>query len=122
MLDFKYKLGIPVIDYQHKQLLTILNKLEQKILNKKQLRNIILQLKDCAVYHFKTEEEYFKNNNYKNMKEHIQLHNIYIQTIDYYCSGNNYDQNKIYTFLSTWFKKHVLIEDKKIIIKETLKK
>jgi len=117
MLD-KYKLGIDIIDKQHEQIFKIINKLMDKNCD---MSEIIKELKDYSIYHFDTEEKYFESINFKNAENHVNLHNIFIQTINYYSENSDkLNKKKIYSFLQSWIKNHILIEDKKYTLKENL--
>jgi len=116
----KYKLGIEIIDNQHKRIFEIIEKLCDQECDDC-MSEIIQELKDYAKYHFDTEETYFKNIGYIGADEHINLHNIFTQTISYYSDTNSkLNKKKIYTFLQSWIKNHILIEDKKYTLKENL--
>jgi hemerythrin-like metal-binding protein len=115
----KYKLGIEIIDIQHQKIFDIIDKL---ILiydsgDSESFSEIIEELIEYSMYHFETEEEYFKVINFYDAENHINLHNVFIQTINYY-SDEEKDSStikKMYSFLQHWIKKHILIEDKKYI-------
>jgi len=116
----KYKLGIDIIDEQHQKIFDLIEKLCKNI-DENGLEIIINELKEYSIYHFDTEEKYFNNINFKLAVEHTQLHNIFIETIDYYYENfEKLNKKKLYTFLQTWIKKHILIEDKKYTLKENI--
>jgi hemerythrin-like metal-binding protein len=116
MLD-KYKLGIDVIDEQHQKLFDLIDKMcveDEEDCSPKLMLEIISELKDYSLYHFKTEEEYFNKLNFKESKYHVNLHEIFIETIDfYYNNPKKLNRIKIYSFLQSWIRHHILIEDKK---------
>jgi len=116
----KYKLGIEIIDNQHEKIFELIEKLCDEC-TKSELLDMVKELKEYSEYHFKTEEEYFHDRNFKFSEEHIQLHNIFIETINYYFENpKKLKKEKIYVFLLTWIEKHILIEDKKYTIKENI--
>jgi hemerythrin-like metal-binding protein len=122
-MDDKYKLGIEIIDNQHKKIFDLIDKLCVIENNEKKIvKSIINELKEYSEYHFKTEEDYFKSLNFSESEKHIHLHDIFIQTIEYYYEfPEKLNKKKLYTFLNTWIKNHILIEDKKYITKEYIK-
>ena len=119
-MEKKYKLGIPFIDEQHQQLFDIVDKLgDEKIT----IKNIIEELKKYTEYHFKTEEEYFLSIGFIEADEHIHLHEIFIETINYYQEfPEKLNKGKLNMFLRSWIKNHILHEDMKYIIKEKINK
>jgi len=122
-MDDKYKLGIKMIDKQHQRIFDLIDKLCDVDKNEKKIvKSIIQELKEYSEYHFKSEEEYFKNINFSETDKHIHLHKMFIQTTEYYYEfPEKLNKKKLYTFLNTWIKNHILIEDKKYITKEYIK-
>ena len=74
MLD-KYKTGIKKIDEQHQKLFDIIEQLKYSV-TKKDMIDIMKNLKMYSEYHFKTEEEYFIGLGFKKAESHIRSHNI----------------------------------------------
>ena len=74
----EYKLGIELLDTQHKQLFSLVNKLyepENQQMTKEELAGILYAFSDYMNVHFKDEEEYMSSIGYPGLLEHIQLHN-----------------------------------------------
>jgi len=116
----KYKLGIDIIDKQHEKLFELIEKLCNDC-TKDELINMIKELKDYSEYHFATEEKYFDNLNFKFSEEHKRLHENFTLTIEYYFENpEKLKKEKIYSFLNSWIKKHILIEDKKYTKKQNI--
>lgn len=122
-MDDKYKLGIKMIDEQHQRIFDLIDLLcDIDRTDKKRIKAIIEELKDYSEYHFKSEEEYFKSIKFTETDNHIHLHGVFIQTIEYYYDfPNKLSKKKLYTFLNTWIKHHILVEDKKYVTKEYIK-
>jgi len=122
-MDKKYKLGIKMIDNQHQKIFDLIDKLCDVDKNEKKLvKSIIKELKEYSEYHFSSEEEYFKKLDFTEAEKHIHLHDMFIQTIEYYHEfPEKLNKKKLYTFLNTWIKNHILIEDKKYITKEYIR-
>jgi len=131
MLD-KYKLGIDFIDDQHQKLFDLIDNIciiedvdknNNEKCDKILMENIIKELKEYSIYHFTTEENYFQDMNFQDTKNHINLHNIFIETINfYYENPNKLNKKKLYSFLQSWIRHHILIEDKKYTMQKYLKK
>ena len=120
MLD-KYKLGIDIIDKQHERLFDLIENLYNGTTDD-ELMILIKELKDYTEYHFSTEEEYFDGLKFKFSEEHKRLHENFSTTIKYYFeSPEKLKKEKIYSFLNSWIKKHILIEDKKYTKKQNIK-
>ena len=121
VVEEKYKLGIEIIDNQHQKIFDMINGLCDDCSNEI-LKEMIIELKDYSLYHFETEETYFKEKNFNDSANHIRLHEIFSETIDFYFQyPENLNKEKIYIFLNNWIKRHILIEDKKYTLKENLK-
>lgn len=81
-----FETGIALIDEQHKQLISILNKLAEHLAyrsNEVILNNVFNELADYADYHFKTEEqiwkESFKDDDW--LAKHEQTHQLFISEV-----------------------------------------
>ena len=120
VVEEKYKLGIEIIDNQHQKIFDMIELLCQTI-GEKDLIKIINELKQYSIYHFKTEEDYFKEIHFTKAVEHIKTHNIFIQTIDFYFEHpQKLNKMKLHTFLTTWIQEHILIDDKEYTKKENI--
>lgn len=127
MLQWKeeYSLGLSSIDEQHKKLFEIANTaydlLKDKLIIDKYDRiiEIIGELQEYTVYHFKTEEEYMQSIGYKKFLSQKAAHNDFLekmQNIDLDKIDNN--QNKylleILDFIGDWLVNHIIKQDKLI--------
>lgn len=113
----EFALGINEIDEQHQTVLFIINKLydlflEKKFENQEEINNIIKELADYAIYHFQTEEKYFKLYGYEQAEGHILVHDQYRKRIEEW--RKRYDANKdeaiffeISNFLQDWWTWHI---------------
>ena len=75
--DDRYKIGIEMIDYQHKKLFDLVNRLydlEDEKDVKEELRIILYEFSNYMQTHFKDEEEYMLSIEYPNLDEHKRLH------------------------------------------------
>jgi hemerythrin-like metal-binding protein len=115
--DKKFKLGIKEIDDQHRQLLGIINRLYDLFKNDKHedlegLGQIIKEITDYSVYHFRTEEKYFKRFNYAKAAEHIKMHDQYLAKIEewhrrYHTERDSVIFFEISNFLHKWWTYHI---------------
>ncbi len=119
-----FETGIVLIDEQHKQLVHILNQLASHLASRSNpiaLNKIFDELTDYADYHFKTEEEiwrdYFKNDEWYEKHEHT--HESFINKV---ISLKKEDKNRpldhviqeIISFLAHWLAFHILDNDKRM--------
>lgn len=75
--DDSYKVGIEMLDYQHKRLFDLVNRLydlEDLKSTKEELRIILYEFSDYMEVHFQEEEEFMLSIEYPELEEHKQLH------------------------------------------------
>lgn len=119
-----YSVGVKLIDKQHRHFFEIANELydliEQKVAQRKTLFSFINELGNYALYHFNTEEEYFRKFNYIDAAPHIKEHNDFRERIQkYISSARDIDTNieglvyEVAGFSINWLSNHILIMDKK---------
>jgi len=122
----EYKLGVTQIDEQHKKLFEICGRAYDLLKNDLYLDKydkiieILEELKDYTVYHFKFEEEYMKSIGYKKLLSHKVFHDDLIEKINNInLKEIDLNQNKaiveILDFIVNWIDSHILNEDKKIV-------
>lgn len=120
--DEEYSVGVSVIDEQHKQFVVVLGKLEKAVAEleqKERLSQILEDLDSYVVFHFGTEEKYFKEFNYGGAREHIEAHRKFAQTLSE--TREKYQNNELrlsyelVTFMSDWLVSHVRDMDRKYI-------
>lgn len=122
----KYCLRIEAIDEQHKQLFEIAGRIYELLKNElitdkyDNIIEIIDELKNYTIYHFKAEEEYMQSIGYKKFLSHKVAHNDFLDKME------NVDLNKIdnghneyligiLDFVCEWLVEHILKEDKQIV-------
>ncbi|MDD2822604.1 MAG: bacteriohemerythrin [Candidatus Daviesbacteria bacterium] len=117
--DKDFSVGIKEIDEQHQKLFEIINRLDDSTnapTNTEKISEIIKELLDYSVYHFSTEEKYFKEFNYEHTEAHIKSHNLYKEKVDQFIIDfKEKDGNlpfEIINFLSNWWTAHVNGQDK----------
>ena len=121
----EYKIGVEHIDKQHQKLFEIAK--EAYDLFKDEFRydkfdriiQIIEELKDYALYHFKSEEEYMLSINYKGYVSQKEAHDSFIEkinSIDLDAIDEDQDQHilEILDFIVGWISQHILGSDKLI--------
>jgi len=118
--DDKYSVGVSEIDAQHKQLISMINRLHDAMLagkSKEILGGILNGLIDYTGSHFKTEEVFFDKFAYPGTLYHVKEHRDFVSTVTNfktkYDAGSASFSIELMTFLSDWLKKHISVSDKK---------
>ncbi|KJS82570.1 MAG: bacteriohemerythrin [Peptococcaceae bacterium BICA1-8] len=120
-----YKIGVPQIDEQHEKLFEICDRAYALLKNKiyldkyDKIIQILEELKDYTIYHFKFEEEYMQKIGYKKLLSQKVSHNDFIETInkiDLRIVDEKQDAAimEVLDFVLKWIEHHILNEDKKI--------
>ncbi|MCX6757105.1 MAG: bacteriohemerythrin [Candidatus Nomurabacteria bacterium] len=118
----KYSVGVEELDDQHKRMFATINKLMEIINSGKteeDLGSIIESLINYKIFHFATEEKYFKEFNYEGAEEHIQKHQEFntklISLKEKYPTYTIEFAFDLVNFLEDWLIGHLMITDRKYI-------
>lgn len=110
--------GVPVIDGQHKLLLTYINKLHRGICHgddEALLLEILDALAGYAFTHFNTEEIFFAHSGYPDTAQHIRIHEQFrekvIQFRESVLDGKASVDVAVLDFLKNWLIEHIQIMD-----------
>ena len=110
-------LGIPIIDEQHKGIVSIINTLHYYVQaghGQEILKPTMIMLEQYVIIHFKTEETLMVEANYPAYEEHIILHKELLRKTNMISLGvNNEDSHMVLKFLKEWWLGHINIEDRK---------
>ncbi|MGV8982922.1 bacteriohemerythrin [Clostridium sp.] len=118
----KYYTGITFIDEEHKKLFEIAEKAYQLLKNPYEVDKydniveVIEELREYTVYHFKDEEKYMESINYKRLFTQKIDHANFIEKL-YEVNLSKVDENPdeaimgILTFLNDWLINHILEKD-----------
>lgn len=123
-----YNLGVKQIDEQHEKLFEIADRAFKLLKNDfvmdkyDKIIEILVELKEYTIFHFKSEEDYMLNIGYKNFLSHKVEHENFIQEINNINLDDiDLDQDesvrKILDFIVDWIDKHILSQDKFIVTK-----
>jgi hemerythrin len=122
----EYKIGVELIDEQHKVLFDLADKAYMLLtyefaLDKyDKILEIIEELKEYTIFHFKSEEEYMESINYKRIFTQKIEHEKFIRVLEN-VDLRHLDQNqdaslvKMLNFLNDWLTGHILGKDKLIV-------
>ncbi|AGX41585.1 bacteriohemerythrin [Clostridium saccharobutylicum] len=119
----EYKIGLDHIDKQHEKLFELANKAYMLLKDEfavdkyDKIVEIINELKEYTIFHFKSEEEYMESINYKGLFSQKLQHEKFInvlQELDFKQIDENQDESliKVLDFLNDWLSDHILISDK----------
>jgi hemerythrin len=121
----EYETGIAKIDEQHQRLFQIaretymLLKDEYRVDKYDDIVALIEELKNYAVFHFQTEEEYMRSIDYKDYLPHKAEHDKFmekINSVDYSQVDEEQDAYllEMLEFVVSWISNHILKRDKMI--------
>lgn len=122
-----YSIGVELIDSQHEELFNIANKAYDLLKNDfftdkyDKIIEILEELKEYTIFHFKTEEEFMLNKKYKKFFSHKIEHDNFMQKInDVDLKKVDQEQQKhlmdILEFVVQWINQHILERDKFIMV------
>jgi len=120
-----YEIGVSLIDEQHRKLFEIANSAYELLRNDfyvdkyDKIIEILGELKDYTVFHFKSEEEYMLSIGYKRFLSHKVEHENFINEINNVNLAEidaNQDESvkELLGFVVDWIDKHILDQDKLI--------
>lgn len=116
----KYSVGIGQIDDQHKQLIDMINELNDAMLAGKGrdvLMTVLNKLARYCLSHFAVEENLFDTHAYPKTADHKEKHhkmNAKVKAlIDEVQSGKSTISIEVMNFLKNWLDKHIMETDKK---------
>ncbi len=117
--DDKFSVGIPSIDAQHKNLIALINKLNEtmrKGLGGQVIGGVIDELADYTRTHFTYEEELFSRHSYPKSAAHEAEHRDFVAKVGDFRErfvakriGISVD---VLDFLVDWLKGHIMKSDK----------
>ena len=116
-----YSVNINEIDRHHKRLIELINRLHTGMENemkKKVLGDVLNELIAYTVYHFATEEKYFKRYNYPEYKGHRKEHEDLTEKAKELKYRLDKGENgvlsvEVMNFLKEWLNHHILQVDQK---------
>jgi hemerythrin len=119
----KFSVGISIIDEEHKKIIGILNKAifaKEHNANPEELREVLREMTNYALKHFKREETYMKEFNYPEYQDHKEEHRTFFtETIAYHdkvVKGDCQIANEIIEYLKWWLVNHIQVTDKKYVV------
>ena len=113
-----YNLGIPIIDEQHRGIVSTINSLCYAIQNKhgnEMLRPVIGMVTEYTRIHFEIEEDFLKKSAYPDYEGHCILHKELTQALSHVSKESIWkkDPQEFLGFLKEWWINHICKEDRK---------
>lgn len=117
-----YEIGVPILDYQHKNLIFILNDTYRAFFLKENKEGLIGEVLDNFIQfykeHFETEEKFLEMIDYPMIyhqkKMHKEILTILFDFKKQYVEEGEIDLDKFLTLLNSWVFDHLTVEDMKI--------
>ena len=117
----EFELGVPEMDKQHQKWLEILNNFYDHISKygdfNEEMKTLLNEAYDYTNYHFTEEERLMEELGYPALSEQKMMHNEIKEKIKSFKTklekGEHLLSISLTNELKSWFKNHILIEDKK---------
>ncbi len=112
----RFNLGIPIIDEQHRGIVTTINSLHFGIRNHfiaNTFAPIVQMMNDYTRIHFEVEEAFLETLNYSNTQKHREQHIELMEQLVYTGKQSllNSDPAQFLDFLKGWWISHICCED-----------
>ena len=108
-------LGIPIVDEQHRGIVTTINSLHhciQEGRGKDSMKPILIMLEQYTVIHFNTEEQLLTEAGYPELETHMALHrDLAAKTKEF--QSLQHDPQEVLRFLREWWLEHINRDDRK---------
>jgi len=111
-----YNLGIPIIDEQHRGIVSVINSLCYAIQNRhghEMLKPAIGMVNEYTRIHFEIEEDFHRRCGYPDSEKHCLLHKELTQALSQTSKESiwNRDPQEFLAFLKEWWISHICKED-----------
>ena len=115
-----YCIGIPIIDEQHRCIVSIINSIHYFVEEHRELdvlESVINMMNQYTVIHFKTEEAMLKEAGYPSIEEHVLLHKQLINQLKAASqeATEECDVDPLLKLLKAWWLSHINQEDRKYV-------
>lgn len=113
----EYSVHLDEIDEQHKQIFTLIEKVHKEVVSPSgQLDQLITELVDYTVHHFRLEEEMMLRSKYPHFDAHKGIHDGLIKQVQDFqkriAAGERGIGMELLLFLQSWLIEHIMQEDK----------
>jgi hemerythrin len=116
----EYELSIPIIDEQHRGIVSTINSLLFGVQNKHGqdvLKPVIDMVKDYTLVHFKVEEDFLMKYNFPGAGKHKELHDALVHDLLMIGKKSLWDKDPLefLNFLKKWWIEHILEKDREFL-------
>jgi hemerythrin len=113
----EYDLGIPIIDEQHRGIVTTINSLFYAMQNKhgeNMLKPVIIMVTEYTRIHFEIEENFLRKCGFTDFEKHTEWHNELRQALSNVGKESlwEHDPQKFLEFLKDWWIDHICKKDR----------
>ncbi len=123
----KNNVGIPIVDEQHRGIISSINSLYYFIRSGQAgeiIRPTMIILQQYVKVHFRTEEMLLQETHYSEIDKHVSLHHRFISELGIISKKLEIDEDSdiVLKFLKDWWLGHINVEDRKYAphVKKTL--
>lgn len=109
-----YQTNIIEIDFQHQNIINLINKFYENILKKEEIniKVFLNETYEIFVRHFLTEEFLMKTYEYPNFDKHLEEHHNVLKILERYNKDiNNFNIKRFLYFINDWVYEHLITED-----------
>jgi hemerythrin-like metal-binding protein len=113
--------GVPALDRDHRNLIALTNQLALES-NRDERDVIEMVLDEVAGYtaaHFRREEDFLASHGFVDIESHATQHRRFARELENFRAaavrGKPLDGEAIQAFLTTWLRRHIIVEDKRDI-------
>jgi hemerythrin len=117
--DELYSIKVEHIDTQHRHLVSLVNRMHEAVVNgleRSALSQVLEELIDYTVYHFRSEEELFATHHYPQLEIHKQQHNALTEQVlklqAEFEEGSATISYEVLDFLHDWLTHHMASSDR----------
>jgi len=114
-----YNTGVTLMDQQHRRLVDLINQLFKCMKDggdRMILADVVDELVNYTVTHFRAEEDIMRKHNYPDFDAHQQIHKNFVEKVGVYAdklkSGERLPPADIYNFLKDWLISHIEKQDR----------
>ncbi len=110
--------GIPAIDEEHRNILLMIQRLAAAgdDTNGEVASEVLLDLRDYTIKHFKHEESLLHSSGYPEVDSHILEHQALVKKVDLLIAENGpLHGDNLMHLLETWIKEHILVVDQQYV-------
>ena len=112
-LDSSFDTGLPAIDQQHRQLVALINDLDEAVANgtaEAMIKGVLQELIRYVGNHFADEEALMMRHNFPGLPEHCREHDFYVTRLSHiqesFLDGEALGKNTL-DFLLEWLSNHI---------------